>query len=168
MRLFCYGAGLLVLSFLVHIIVWRVHLPRRQIKALLVIFTLVPVAALLGVQYAGSPTLGMFSAPDVFRLVLFYLSFSLVYICIYSAIEIPSPTLTIVSFLARPRPSGCSEQQVADLLIQTDDLNTRIRAMISGGMIALNDGRYRLTPKGRRIARLFEFASLIFGLPLGG
>ena len=167
MLVFYAGTGLLALAFAVHVIVWHVRVPSRQIEALLAIFALVPVAALLGVHYSGGPLPAVFS-PDALRLALFYVPFVLAYICIYSAIEIPSPTLTIVSYLARCRPSGCAEGQIIDLLSKTDDLNTRLGAMRSGKLIALDDGRYRLTTKGRRIGRLFEFASVIFGLPLGG
>jgi hypothetical protein len=167
MLVFGAGAGMLALSFVVHVIVWRVRLPGRQIETLLVIFALVPAAALLGVYYSGLPMPRLFS-PETLRLALFYIPFSLAYICIYSAIEIPSPTLTIVSYLARCRPSGCTEQQISDLLNKTDGLSTRLGAMRSGDLIALDNGRCRLTSKGRRIARLFEFASVIFGLPLGG
>jgi hypothetical protein len=167
MPVFFAGAGLLALSFAVHVIVWRVRLPRRQIETLLAIFALVPLAVLLGIHYSGLPMPALVS-PEALRLVLFYVPFSLAYICIYSAVEIPSPTLTIVSYLGRRRSSGCDEREIADLLNKTDDLNTRLGAMGNGGLIARDDGRYRLTPKGRRIGSLFEFASVIFGLPLGG
>jgi hypothetical protein len=107
-------------------------------------------------------------AADAFRLALFYVSCSLVYICIYSAIEIPSPTLAIVSLIAKSGAAGCPEGRLAEVMAQADDLDRRIRAMETGLLIVFDDGQYRLTRKGRRIATLFEFGSVIFGLPLGG
>jgi len=167
MLVFFAAAGLLALSFAVHVIVWRVRLPRRQIETMLVIFALVPLAALLVAHGLRVPTPRVFS-PAALRFALLYVSCALVYICVYSAIEIPSPTLTIMSYLAGCRPAGATERQIADRLSRTDDLSTRLGAMRSGNLIAREGSRYRLTAKGRRIGRLFEFASVVFGLPLGG
>jgi hypothetical protein len=40
---------------------------------------------------------------------LFYVSFALAYIVLHSAIEVDSPTLAIVSYVAKAGANGCSE-----------------------------------------------------------
>lgn len=169
MRVFYLGTGLLALSFLVHLIIWRAVVPRRQIRALLLIFTFVPAVALTAAATIGAlPAFTTSVVSDALRLVLFYVSCSLVYIIVYSAVEMPSPTLTIVSLIASCRPGSCPEEEIVGVLADTDDLNMRIRAMTTASLIAFDGGRCRLTPKGRLIAALFEFASGVFGLPPGG
>jgi hypothetical protein len=166
--LFFPGLTLLALAFSVHVLLWRVFVPRRQFMALLLIFAFVPAAIIAAAAATGIPPAFRVAAPDMFRLALFYVSCSLVYICLYSAIEIPSPTLTIVSVIADHGADGRSEQEIASALMQNDDVGLRIGAMVRSGLITVDRGFCRLTGKGRLLAGLFELASVVFGLPPGG
>ena len=93
---------------------------------------------------------------------------SLVYVVLYSAIESKSPSLAIVSHVASCGSAGCAEADFADRVTDDEGIGTRIAAMAAAQMIVVSDGQCALTPAGRRWARLFEFASTIFRLPLGG
>ena len=168
MYLFFLGIALLAVAFLVHVLLWRLFVPRRQFIALLAIFAVVPAAIIAAAAATGILPVFRVPAPDIFRLALFYVSCSLIYICLYSAIELPSPTLTIVSVIADHGGGGCSEGEIADALMQNDDAGVRIGAMVRSGLLVVEDGLCRLTRKGRSLAGLFELASVVFGLPAGG
>jgi len=169
MRLFLAGLALLLLAFFVHIVAWRVHLPRRSTSALLCIFAAIPPIAVAIYSAIGpSPAFAEVSLPDAVRVLLFYVACSLVYICVYSAIEVQSPSLAIVLHVASSGGAGCAETDFADHIAGEDSVSTRLAAMEAGKMIVVDDGRYTLTPVGRRWAELFEFAGHIFRLPLGG
>src|SRR6202521_3942447 len=111
------GIVLLALSLLTHLCVWRVRLPQRQIRALLVVFSITPAAVLLaGHLLRMVPAL---SAAEIVRVALFYASCSLVYIILYTAIEVQSPTLAIVMHVSRAGEEGCatdrSEEHTSEL-----------------------------------------------------
>jgi hypothetical protein len=165
MRLFLTGLSLLLLAFFVHIVAWRVRLPRRSIRALLCIFAATPLVV-VPIYFAIAPAFT--DASDAVRILLFYVSCALVYVVLYSAIESKSPSLAIVSYVASCGSAGCAEADFADHVIDDEGISTRIAAMTAAQMIAVSDGQCTLTPAGRRWAKLFEFASTIFRLPLGG
>lgn len=165
MRLFLTGLLLLLLAFFVHIVAWRVRLPRRSIRALLCIFAATPLVV-VPIYFAIEPAFT--DASDAVRILLFYVSCALVYVVLYSAIESKSPSLAIVSYLASCGSAGCVEADFAGHVTDDEGISTRIAAMTAVQMIVVSDGQCTLTPAGRRWAKLFEFASTIFRLPLGG
>ena len=169
MHLFLVGLSLLMISFIVHLIIWRVHIPTRPMLALLGIFALTPV--LVVSIYAASNTLAEpaeISLSGAVRVLLFYLSCSLAYISLYSAIEVQSPTLAIVAHVASCGSVGCSEAELAEAMPESGSVIERIRLMEVGRLISISEGQCKLTPEGRLWAGLFEYASKFFGLPLGG
>jgi hypothetical protein len=107
-------------------------------------------------------------AADAVRILLFYVSCALVYVVLYSAIESRSPSLAIVSYVASCGSAGCAEADLADHITDDEGISARIAAMKATQMIVVSDEQCTLTPAGRRWAELFEFASVIFRLPLGG
>lgn len=165
MRLFLTGLLLLLLAFFVHIVAWRVRLPRRSIRALLCIFSATPLVV-VPIYFAIAPAFA--DASDAVRILLFYVSCALVYVVLYSAIESKSPSLAIVSYVASRGSAGCAEADFADHVTDDEGISTRIAAMTAAQMIVVSNGQCTLTPAGRRWAKLFEFASTIFRLPLGG
>jgi hypothetical protein len=167
MRLFLAGLVLLLLAFFLHIVAWRVYLPRRSIRALLCIFAATPLVV-VPIYFAFEPLPAFTDASGVVRILLFYVSCSLVYVVLYSAIESRSPSLAIVSYVASCGGAGCTEADFADRVLDDEGTSTRIAAMKAGQMIVVSDGQCTLTPAGRRWAGLFEFASIVFRLPLGG
>jgi hypothetical protein len=99
MRLFLAGLVLLLLAFFVHVVAWRLRLPRRSIRALLGIFAATPLVV-VPIYFAIEPSPAFIDASGAVRILLFYVSCSLVYVVLYSAIESKSPSLAIVSHLA--------------------------------------------------------------------
>jgi hypothetical protein len=168
MRLFLAGLALLMLAFVVHVIIWRVHPPKRSMRALLYIFAATPLVAVpIFMAIEPSAVIGA-SLSDALCVLLFYVPCSLVYVCLYSATEAQSPSLAIVSYVAGCGSAGCSEADIANHIIDGEIVSARIDSMKAAKMIVVGDGRCALTPGGRLWAELFEFAGNIFRLPLGG
>jgi hypothetical protein len=169
MRLFLAGVVLLTLAFVVHVITWRIHRPRRPIRVLLCIFAATPLVAVpIYFAFGSLPAVNGASLADSARILLFYVSFSLVYVILYSAIEVQSPSLAIVSYVASCGSAGCSETDIANHIIDDEGVSARIDSMKAAKMIVIGDGRCALTLSGRLWVELFEFAGNIFRLPLGG
>ncbi len=161
------GTGLLFLSFCAQLVVWRIFVPGRQIRALLVIFFLVPLIAFGGLQITGSPiVLGTLSAVEVVRLGIFYVSCALTYIVLFSAIEEQSPTLAIISYVAER--SRCTDADLVDRFGKGRELSQRIELLARSEFVRHDGDRYRLAPAGHRFAKLFDVANRLFGLESGG
>jgi hypothetical protein len=169
MRLFLAGLALLVPAFIVHVIAWRIHLPKRSIRTLLCVFAVTPLVAVpIYAAFGLLPAFADTSWSDAARILLFYVSYSLVYVCIYSAVEGQSPSLAIVLYVAKCGSAGCTDADFSDHITDDESISTRLAAMQAAKMIVVSEGRCTLTPQGRLWAALFEFAGNIFRLPLGG
>lgn len=169
MPLFLAGLALLIISFIVHLVIWRVHISKRPMLALLGIFGVTPVLVIsICVASNAFPGLAGITLSSALRVLLFYLSCSLAYICLYSAIEVQSPTLAIVAHVASCGSTGCSETELANAMPDNDSIMQRIGLMEAGGVISISEELCKLTPVGRLWAGVFEYTSKIFGLQLGG
>ena len=159
------GAGLLAFSFLVQLVVWRLFRPQRQLRALLILYAIMPLLVCAAAWTAGQPF--TFSAAGVARVVLFYVSISLAYFVAHCAIDSGSPTLDIICYVAEAGPAGCSDAELSANFGPLVMAN-RFALVEHGGMMQADQDVFRLTPAGRFYARLFDDASRIFGLPRGG
>jgi hypothetical protein len=157
------GAGLLVLAFLVQLAIWRLALPKSQTRALLVLFTCIP-PVVFGVAWGLHHPI-VLSLPEFAGVGLFYVSCALAYIVLYSAIEMQSPTLAIVTYLAAGS-AGITDEALFARFGRDDTLRSRILAIEQGGWIQRNGDTITLTPSGRFYAGLFDRGSTIVGLGL--
>lgn len=160
------GVGLLLLAFIVHIIVWRYKKPLAVNRGLLIIFILVPaiVLPLQGILFDIH-----FLLPELVSLGMLYISCALVYIILYSAIEMQSPTLAIIDLINQNNKFGCHDCQLQEHLTAENAMQLRIAAMEQNNWVILDKcSRWQLTSKGRRIAKIFHFSAAIFGLTKGG
>ncbi len=157
---------LLTLSLLVQLVIWRVSLPRRRTTALLALFTVVPLIAVLVAWASGH--VPVLSPAEIARVTLFYVAFALAYIVFYSAVEYGSPTLEIVSRVAKAGAAGCDESDLVAFFGRDKRLASRFGFIEAGGWVRKDGEIVTLTERGRFYATLFEGASRVFGLPKGG
>jgi hypothetical protein len=130
-------------AFVVHLLVWRVALPRRQTRALGAIFAAVWIAALAASAW--------FFLPDVFSVCyasLLYWSAAAAYIVTYSAMEGDSPTLSLVRHLDRAGPGGITHAELEMFFAQRPFAAARLRALVEDGILSAGEGGYRL--RGQR------------------
>jgi hypothetical protein len=153
-----WGGAAVLLAFAIHVVVWRIRVPQRQTRALLLIFfgtlfaLLVGLAALPGGE---SPLPLPHHTSEFVQIVLFGTACALGYVITYSAVEADSPTLVMIRAIAAAGPDGLPEQQFQaemgdDLLIQP-----RLDDLVRDEMLVLSDERYQFTPKGRRFIGIF-------------
>ena len=135
-------------AWLAHLLWWRVQLPRRHSVALIAVFAVVPVIAMLAFPSVFLPSLA--EIPAVLAL---YTGAAACYLIVYTGIEQTSPTLVIVRALERAGQGGCSKEDLARLI--TDDLfvRPRLEALALDGLIAPVEGGWALTARGRWAAK---------------
>jgi hypothetical protein len=163
MTVFLTSVGLFLLSFLVHLFIWRCKLPKHQIKALLLIFAIVFCLWLFGT---------FIYARDLFEILhvaLFYGSMSLCYVITYSAIEADSPTLSLIRFLAEGGGTGRSLAEVSQFMAQRPFVRARLSALILSGLIREEGSRYVSTgPQPVSFRVILGFRKLYGPIARGG
>jgi len=169
MRIAFFAVGLFLAAFLLHWIIWRIKIPRRQTAALLVIFL-----AALPVGFAANalvPCLrlaGPLGVSQCLHIVVFHCTMSLGYIVVYSALEERSPSMTLLTFVADAGPRGCTRLELEQILASANPVENRLEAMLRDHLVVRPDDSYQLTRKGRIWARAFSFWLRLMGSPRGG
>ena len=172
MNVLFYGLLLAVLAFVIHLIIWRTCLPKSHTGALLKIFSLVLI---LG-------TAVLFKFPDVIKwnilseknlfeiaqFLLLFVSIAVAYIVSYPAIEVDSPTLIVIKAVSDAGSQGLDKSKLEEMMNNELLIMPRIKDMLSDGMVYSESGKYKLTPKGAVMARLFLWYRNLVGLAKGG
>lgn len=157
--------GMLLLSFIIHLLWWRIKMPSRTTGMLLLIFLSVPaILFALGLSRYITPD----TTYSLSRLLLLYSTCSLVYVILYSAIEQQSPTLGMVSFINKHSERGCDDEALMLFLNAGEEIKKRLNLMQQSGWVIQQGQRWHLTKNGKRIAQLFQAAASIFGIKRGG
>lgn len=97
-----------------------------------------------------------------------YVPVSLAYIASYSAVEEDSPSLRIVRYVADAGASGRSRDDLSSILNNDVLLGSRFEAMVRDGLVVESGGRYALTRRGKRLARLFTVTFGFLGIRAAG
>jgi hypothetical protein len=170
MAVLLWGCVSVVGALGLHLALWRLHRPRRQTRALLVIFFGVTAAVLVALAAwpAGDSPWLPAGLLEYAHIALFAVAFALAYIITYSAIEADSPSLVIVMEIAKAGKEGISE---ADFEAQLSDavlIEPRVADLVRDRMLTLEKDRYCLTAKGRSFVRIFILFRALLGAGKGG
>jgi hypothetical protein len=106
---------------------------------------------------------------DLLYITVFYVSASLGYIVLYSAVQVDSPTLSLMRFLAEGGAAGRSPDEVSDFLAARPFVKSRLRALIQSGLIREEADNYVIAgkqPIGYRF--ILGYRKLYGSIPKGG
>lgn len=155
----CY---ILIVSFLFHVLIWQLFLPKREQIFIVVNFTAIYIASFFIVDYSG------FGVWEHIYGFLLYNSVVFSYVITYTAISEDSPSLTIVRKVFEKRKEGCHERDLNRVI--NDDLivKDRILPLEKSGMIVLSKNCITLTSSGVKWAKLFRYLDKLMGTKEGG
>jgi hypothetical protein len=169
-----WGGGSFLFAFLLHLAVWRIRLPERQTKTLLLIMFAVLGAGLLFLKVFGPGAAVLCGWPvpvtagDYLHLALLNISLIFSYMITYSALEADSPSLVIALTVAAAGPAGIPEADLSGFVNDDRLVKPRIKDLLLDRMAYLENGKYYLTPKGRIFAVLFITYRSLLGRGKGG
>jgi hypothetical protein len=173
MGVLLYGAWLYGIALALHLAVWKVHVPRKQMRALLVLFLAVLVcgsavfarcAESVSILGLGRPV----SAADYVQVGLFFVALSLAYIVTYSAVAADSPTLIMILRIAEAGGAGMDRASLERAIDDNVLIAPRLKDLLTAQLVELDGETYRLTLKGVRWARLFAFYRNLIRAGKGG
>lgn len=173
MNVLFYGIIIFLTALFIHFIFWKFYLPKNQTMALLVIFCIVLT---LGVAISCNKAycvnflniLKPYGIIEYIQLLFLFSSLSLAYTVTYSAIEVDSPSLLIISHIAQNGKAGLAMSELEQLIMRDALITNRINDLLAGKFIALDNKIYIITPKGRVIANIFILYRKILRIPKGG
>jgi len=164
MRTACISIFVFTLAFCVHLIVWRVRLPRRHVPALfMILIGMLPIGLVAYTTLV--PGAGPLAWWEYSHIALFHVATSLAYIDVYPGLEKRSPRMTIATLVERAGSEGACQEQIQQILGAEAPVDTRLKAMIEEGMLTADDGAYSLTRKGRILGWFFWFGQEFARLP---
>jgi hypothetical protein len=135
--------GLFATAFLLHVLWWRIRLPRRQLSTLFRwLIGFFPVG-MGGLCMLGVWPLAWISTPATAVVALIYFSLSITYVITYSAIEGDSPSLSLVRWIAS-RPDGVSARELEEFMAQRPFIHARLRALQEDALTEERDGRLHI------------------------
>jgi len=163
MVVFFSAAGLFVFGFVLHVILWKVHLPKHHIQMLLGIFYLPLLLSFPLAMIQGIPLAALLHAS------LFYISLSLCYVITYSAIEGDSPTLSLMRFVAENPVHGRSRQEIDSFFAERPFIRARISALLHSSLVREENGRYLIQGNpSLPFMLILQFRRIYGEIPKGG
>ena len=144
--------------FVVHLIWWRIALPRRQRAVLLGLFligglALAPAVALL-LEWLG---IGALSFVQWLNVGLAVVAFALAYVVTYSALEADSPTLSLVRHIAAAGRRGLAEAELGEFMASRPFVGARLTALVDEGMVYEKEDRILLAEHPYTLFRMVLF-----------
>lgn len=133
MRLAITAAGLFALAYLIHLVWWRIRLPRRPLATLLRWMLLFLPAGLGGLSAVGLWPRSWLGSPAAAVVSLVYLSLTLLYVITYSALESDSPTLSLIRWIA-VHPNGVSQRELDGFMASRPFVEARLKALQEDGL----------------------------------
>ena len=160
-------------SLAIHLVLWRIYVPKTGVRALLKIFfgTLITAILLLYIASAASVSFRHIAPDNIaeyIHICIFFTAMALSYIITYVAIEADSPSIVMIMKISGAGPEGLPKKELRRAL--TDDLliKPRIEDLLNDKLILTDRDRYRLTSKGSRFVCPFIMYRKLLGLQKGG
>jgi len=173
MRVLFWGLALFAGAFFSQLIIWKIRLPDRQSKTLLQIFCCIFLGGLFTIWFTGLVFQPLDIIPpqglsEYLHVSLFFISFTFAYLITYSAIEVDSPSLIMILAIQKAGENGLTKEEFEQS--NTDDILTlpRINDLAHDKIAYLQGNKYRLTPKGFLLARIFNSYRKVLNLTAQG
>lgn len=173
MSILFYTALLFLTALLIHFLVWKMHIPKKQTAALLYIFFSTLIIGIVIFNNFKNQLIiyGIFAPRILYEYIyvsILYLFLTLDYIITYTGIEADVPSVSIVMRVAHSYRRGLSRADIEEGVNENILIKPRIRDLIRDKMAYLDKDRYRLTTKGVLFIRIFIFYRNLLGLGKGG
>lgn len=152
---------ILFVAWLLHLALWRVCLPKAQLKTLLIIFFFVWAVVVVALCLSETTFFGVLG---FLYFSLIYWSAAFCYVITYSAMEGDSPTLSLTRHLYRRGEEGVSHEEIEEFFRQRPFVGARVRALVTDDIFVEEEGGYRLSPGRYLFFRvILGYRRVVFG-----
>ncbi len=173
MKIFLWGNALLILSFLIHLVIWKIRVPQRQTKTLFTLFGMllfleIPLIDIVSDHFPALAEYRLDNLMEYAHVSLYYLCLSLMYIVFYGALEVDSPSLVMVLRVAKEGVQGLPISEFYESM--NDDLlvKPRVENLVRDKQAIFENGKYKISEKGRSFISIFIFYRKLLNAGKGG
>jgi predicted permease len=153
---FISASALFAMTFAIHVIWWRLKVPRRQSFALAMLFLSTAVCG-FAVVYVADPFSGELPLPRLLLAVLLFGGVGLVYLILFSAVEQDSPSFALIRLISEAGRRGIHRNDLMRIMRRHSHTRARIELMISDGMAMETPTGLRLASQGLWLSRVVLF-----------
>ena len=161
MNVLGYGLLAFLFAFFIHFIIWKIRVPKKN-------QTIVLLEIFFGVLVLSVFVKGVCSFYDLLAFILLYISLTLGYITTYSAIEVDSPSVTMILTIAKESKSGLDKEVFYSRMNNEVLVVSRIKDLVKDRMVSFEKDKYKLTAKGLFLADIFIRWRKLMNAPKGG
>lgn len=163
MKVLIWGAVFLVITFFLHLLIWRLRLPKNPIKTLLFLFS-----SVIGLGIFFLSTYSLCSFTQYLHIILLFLSVALAYLILYSAIEADSPSLLIVMHIAKAGKAGLPENALKEALGDNLLIEPRLKDLVCARLADFDGKIYKINHNGKFFMLPVRLFRAFLGLKKGG
>jgi hypothetical protein len=156
------AAALFAIAFAVHVVWWRLKVPRRQLFALLVLFLVVAIAGFTTIHAVGLFP-GQLPLPRFLLAVLLFGGVCVVYLVAFTAMEEDSPSLTLLRLISEAGSRGIHREELMRVVERHSFIKVRIDLMVADGMAVETPTGLRLGTQGLWLSSLVLFYRKLLG-----
>jgi len=143
-----------------HIVWWRARRPRSDVRALFLVFLVLPAVVAVGAMLVLPP----FQVAGAF---LLHVALACAYIQTYPAAQAQSPSLHILMAVGRA-PQGLSREELLGAGSGEALVGARVDDLVANRLIVPEGDRYVLAPAARRLVLFFLGFRRVLGLTSKG
>jgi hypothetical protein len=160
-----YGLSIFILCLMFHVRSWRRNRPRNEPAALFVNFLIAPLLLLLVLCFSPWKTIGLADASAVY---LYHFAIAGAYISSYPAVQAYSPSLEILMLFRGREAIGLTKGEILETFDQVGIVADRVRDLKASRLVVEENGKFRLSFGGHKIALAYKLYRCLLGLPIKG
>lgn len=150
------AVGLFAGALLIHIVAWRIRVPKQQTGTLIVILLMVGILGFSLLFSFGSEGAGLSGARLLLGIGVFG-GLAAMYLILFSAIEADSPTLTMINLIHARGIRGISEDELRLAMSRYSYVNARIDQLLQDKMVIETAHGLQVQSSGRWLCTFILF-----------
>ena len=165
---FIIGVSLFCIALLCHLIIWRFHIPKNPIMALLLIFYCILFSGIILLWYyqIGLTIFVNNSLYTNLSILLFYTAMSFAYCFTYVGLNDDSPSLIIIMSIFNAGKKGLRKTELSHFINDDVFIKPRLEFLIKEKMVYKVGDKHKIAPKGLKLLSIFIFIQKLMKLPL--
>jgi hypothetical protein len=150
------AVGLFAGALLVHIVVWRICVPKQQAGTLVVIILMVGILGFSLLFSFGLEDVGLYGARLLLGIGVFG-GLATIYLILFSAIEADSPTLTMINLIQARGIRGIREDELRLAMSRYSYVEARIDQLLQDKLVIETAHGLQIQPSGRWLCTFILF-----------
>lgn len=151
--------GSMLAAFVVHLVAWRIRVPRRAVRTLIAIFATALVAAL----GTGWTSVSGFGWGESLYLAALCGAIALSYLLVYTGIECDSPTLSLAFWAGQGGAAGRPAAELDAFVRACPFVQSRLAELEQGGFVIRRGENLEIVEKSMLVFAAGEFYRRLMG-----